>query len=756
MIMRKDKKLIFTQIHNGNIFDSDFNELKEDNGTIIFKHQSQANGGIAVVYAPNGTGKSSLAKVLGSQSSSDERGFIAKDDAGNEITPESEVFHVVEDQIQRHIIQGDESQYLVGKEIRREYELKKRIGDGFNRAFKELLPSTYKKNYGISKVKDPLLKQLERIDSQAYKYVYSIINRNQKGDDIDKTEFIKYIKDTGNRPDIEILNDSEKQFIIQDYSGSCVIERLLSVDVRSIKKSEKIKTIEQHSDAIGILRKYHSLDTCIVCDNDDFDGDSLLRKKEDTRKSIYDSLDQDTKDLLEKAVMDPAIKDNDPFDIKRIVLDFIENGDPTDFVDLRVRLNDCLTNICHEMTLALVDCFYGTTMLKDYEELAEIRESEPILDSDDLLFIREVISENIDRDIRVERQEDNERNFVLLLGDSPLLNVDREDMHLSTGEQNFISLAFELLLAKNGKKEYVVLDDPISSFDSIYKNKIAFCIIKFLENKKQIVLTHNIDLIRLLHVQLKDSYYLYILNNTYGGKNGFIRIADKEKNLLINLSDLVRLFQTKEGDLLSAIKDKRHFLMAMVPFIRGYAHICPDPKDYYGVLSNIMHGYKDSIVDVAEIYNYFFGKVFDNKEEISTEDILSVDCDNLDILDSNLYPLLAETLRQSLIYYYLRMKVEKTLVDVFDIHIKDEKNTLLSQIIMKAFNCPDENDSEFNYKRACRVFFASRKTLLNEFNHFEGNMNIFQPAIDINPVKLLKEVKDIEQKLSEIKVKYSK
>lgn len=49
---------------------------------------------------------------------------------------------------------------------------------------------------------------------------------------------------------------------------------------------------------------------------------------------------------------------------------------------------------------------------------------------------------------------------------------------------------------------YIELDDPISSFDSVYKNKIAFCIIKFLENKKQIILTHNTDLIRLLEVQL--------------------------------------------------------------------------------------------------------------------------------------------------------------------------------------------------------------------------------------------------------------
>ena len=116
-------------------------------------------------------------------------------------------------------------------------------------------------------------------------------------------------------------------------------------------------------------------------------------------------------------------------------------------------------------------------------------------------------------------------------------------MELSTGEQNFISLAFELLLARHSNKDYIVMDDPISSFDSVYKNKIAFCIIKFLENKKQIILTHNIDLVRLLDVQLNNCFNLYILNNVHNGMNGFISVSEKEKKLLINLHQLILLFQ---------------------------------------------------------------------------------------------------------------------------------------------------------------------------------------------------------------------
>jgi hypothetical protein len=62
---------------------------------------------------------------------------------------------------------------------------------------------------------------------------------------------------------------------------------------------------------------------------------------------------------------------------------------------------------------------------------------------------------------------------------------------------------------------------------------------------------------------------------------------------------------------------------------------------------------------------------------------------------------------------------------------------MLNSIINEAFK-NDEQESLEN-----RVFLLSRKTLLNEFNHFEVDMNIFQPAIDITNTTLKKEKKDI-------------
>jgi hypothetical protein len=78
---------------------------------------------------------------------------------------------------------------------------------------------------------------------------------------------------------------------------------------------------------------------------------------------------------------------------------------------------------------------------------------------------------------------------------------------------------------------------------------------------------------------------------------------------------------------------------------------------------------------------------------------------------------------------------------------------MLNQIIQKTLHYnPTDTDAEL--KRGYKVFFTSRKTLLNEFNHFEGNMNIFQPAIDIKSSALSREIISIEAKLEQLRIDY--
>jgi len=297
-------------------------------------------------------------------------------------------------------------------------------------------------------------------------------------------------------------------------------------------------------------------------------------------------------------------------------------------------------------------------------------------------------------------------------------------------------LSFELMKARSSSTPIVVIDDPISSFDSIYKNKVIYAIVKMLKDKKKIILTHNTDLIRLLDGQFKNCFNLYLMNNTDGEENGFIRLNNNETKMLINLEELLKTFRE---EICKHVKDGKVFLVAMIPFMRGYSNIVGN-KDITEKLTQVMHGYKTESVNLVDAYSKLFGKQvkgIPSEYKVCVLDILKMNIDGIEIIDNKKYPLLNRTLRHSFQYLKLRLMVEKALVEKYS--IDTSKHQQLGQIISAAF--PDENDI---YQMKSRVRLTSKKTLLNEFNHFEGNLSIFQPAIDITDTMLKKEVNDIE------------
>ena len=278
-------KIIFSSIVNNGIFEDDFAHLSERNGTIEFKHM-QGSGGIATIYAPNGTGKTSITNLLSMETSEDSKSFIATDEHKNVITPVSKSFHVIQDQLNRNVIRGKTTDYLIGAQIRREYELRDRINSLFQNAYNQLA-SKYKTEFKVSKVGDYLLSQMQSSESiiqQAASYIRSIVNVRQRGKDIERNEFVTFIRNDENRQAVLEMDNEKRSFVIEDIAKPKVIEQIFSINPDEIIANKSTVLIERHDDAIRILKKYHSLDTCIVCDNHSFDGNTLLEKEKNKQE----------------------------------------------------------------------------------------------------------------------------------------------------------------------------------------------------------------------------------------------------------------------------------------------------------------------------------------------------------------------------------------------------------------------------------------------------------------------------------------
>lgn len=768
------EKLKFYKLKKEDIFKDSFINFDQNN-EIEFRKKGDSN--IAVLYGPNGTGKTSLAKVLDSNNKDIGKEFKVEY-KGIEYTEENNcIFHVINDQNNRNIIAGETSDYFIGDNIKRECQLKKYIDSEFENLFKNIMVKALKDCFGISSGKSKIIDYISDKDIRAF--VKDIVNSKARGKNIDKKIFVEKIEQLSVMVIDENEYDNNKyEYIRQNFSDDkSIIYRI--INIRKVGKSLEIKKVEENQVALKVLEKFKYLDECVVCDNSDFNREELIKKKNSNKDRIINSLDKETKEIVSEIISLIDDSKNDPFNIKETLLKAISLGEFNLINDLQEEIKKYFKIMDKKINNYFKECLNEGDLKEKYKEYLDIIKEQPEITDEEVLFIKNIVSENIGKDIELKRDEKEENKFNLFLGGKDIFNVNRDKLHLSNGEQNFISLAFEFLKAKKSEASIIVLDDPISSFDSIYKNKIAFCIIRFLQNKNVLVLTHNTDLIRLLEYQLQGCFNFYLFNNSDDANNGFIKVCKKEQDIFLNLDKLINLF--RKG-ILNEIKNEELFLFSMIPFMRGYANIIGD-SDSYVKLSKVMHGYETEKINLTTIYNKLFGdeyclkellilleekgyedinlaeeyrKMRSNKKslfltqyDITVDDIIDLNLEDIEIIDSNNYPLLNHTLIHTLNYLILRLKVEKELIRIYNIDIT--QNMSVQQIIMNAFKDKTDDSIEVSKQKIKnRVFFTSRKTLLNEFNHFEGNMNIFQPAIDITDEALKKEREDINKYLCEL------
>ncbi|MCX0441636.1 hypothetical protein, partial [Aeromonas veronii] len=378
---------------------------------------------------------------------------------------------------------------------------------------------------------------------------------------IDRLDFIEKIYEEKDFSEIVFDEEKLKYFVIDYGEEESAIRAVISYKFNLTDKDKKIAKLEEQNQAINILKKYNYLDDCIICDHL-INSEELLAKKSKQLHDTQSTLSDEEKLIAEKIVK--GLPQNDPFNIRDNVLTAINRSDRT-FIDNLVADFNRYKNIYWEcLKRDFVNISKSYNLKIDSDEYQKLMLNKPEFDSEDILFIERFLNETLERKISLER--DDNGNIKLLLGGAEFLQVDRTKLSLSNGEQNFLSLSFELLKAKNINAKFIVLDDPISSFDSIYKNKLAYAIISFLRGKKSVILTHNTDLIKLLEHQQQQSINLYYFNNIEGENNGFIPVNRDELKILLYIHELLDLL--RDG-IKNEVLDKKQFLISIAPFMRG-------------------------------------------------------------------------------------------------------------------------------------------------------------------------------------------
>lgn len=709
--------LVFHRIENGTVFTRDFSPLVQN------KEIQFSSTGIAVVYGPNGTGKTSLIKVLNGDRGT--RVSFSYNEHGYESG--EGVFHVIHDQNNRNIIAGETRDFFLGDNIRREFELQDQLKADRDSLIGEVI-SSLKNTFGISAGNNPLVTLIDH--EQLIGFIKDCLNNKSKGSKY-SAEAIEGLLSTLTALDVEAYTAEKYQFLLKQYGTKQpllgMIDQLVQAD---IIPNIHVHEIEENDEAISILNRFHK-STCIVCDTRDIDWERLLAAKQANRQTVMEALNEKLRSLIEQVIK--LVPSDDPFRIKERLIHVVTTGDIASLVQIQSELNE-YKNVFRKLLInEMVRVWNESNLPTHLCSYREIIAERPDVSEEDYLYIQEIISSSMNKPLTVERDANN--LLRIRLNNQEFLGKSRDELPLSTGEQNFLSLTFEFLKAKNSTAPIVVIDDPVSSFDSIYKNKVVYAIVKMLQGKKRIVLTHNTDLIRLLNGQHKRCFKLYLLNNTEGELNGFIPLNNAEQEMLISLEKLLQAFR----ETISAhVRDPELFLISMIPFMRGYANITNN-RDWFDQLTQVMHGYKNESVDIARAYTSLFGDQGDKLPDtytISVPDILSKTVDGVELVDRSRFPLLDKTLRHSFTYLFLRLIVEKKLVERFG--IDTTHNSQLGQIISAAY--PDQHDI---VQIRNRIRLTSKKTLINEFNHFEGNLSIFQPAIDITDQALGKERTDI-------------
>ena len=203
-----------------------------------------------------------------------------------------------------------------------------------------------------------------------------------------------------------------------------------------------------------------------------------------------------------------------------------------------------------------------------------------------------------------------------------LLNV------LSTGERRayyILNMIFQILVAKKqGKECLVVLDDISESFD--YKNKYA--IIEYISDISEYTDANDEKLFKILLLTHNFDFYRTVSSRITKRGNSFIAFVDSDKIKLEKGKYTKNIFMHYKNTLVKKYSD--NIMVASIPFVRNLIEYTEgDDNEDYLTLTSVLH-YKENTREITlnqiqDIFNKYWCKKETTKFAVGRESELVYD-----------------------------------------------------------------------------------------------------------------------------------
>ncbi len=293
------------------------------------------------------------------------------------------------------------------------------------------------------------------------------------------------------------------------------------------------------------------------------------------------------------------------------------------------------------------------------------------------------------------------------------IKLPRKVEEYSTGEINLMTFIICILEFISSDKEYLVIDDPLSSYDIPNQYRIIYEIVTVKNaNKNILIFTHNVDTINIANTQYNSLFEYEVL--------------EKRKDTLY----LNKITFSSSTNILSVDELKKHIT-------QGYNHL-----DYINLLTK-KETWNDEIADEYEnhlIFHYDepFQKNIDNI--YYTNDYL---VDLIDNFDDNTFQnksYLENTADKIIYTAALRIWIEKQ----FYVNSNNDSSLYGKQFGNK-IKYMFSNNRWTGSSKVTRKYLMSKKVMLNQHIHQQSQIMPFYYVLNLTLDDIAKEIKDIKE-----------